>query len=1051
MQNIDMEEIIEIISTRFSFMKLSKSYYENIIKKILPKCQTEKELVSNTTKYIYKIIDNYTKAKDDRFIFNFIEYEYNKTNSYIDKLNNIVQFFKLVNYNINNDKVKNLIENSNLSEILNNIVYDKNFDICSFESEVLLNILDVYCELNNIESFNSDENIDEDFEFISDSIRSYFLEISKFEPLGKEELNDLFRKYKETHSNIYKDKIINSNLKLVVSIAKRYQKRGLSLQDLIQEGNIGLMKAFEKFDPEMQFKFSTYAVYWIAEYIHRGIGNKARTVRIPIHKVEKYYQISKRKRDLTFMNGREPTISELAKDLNMDEKKINDLLIYLSDTISLEMPIGDEDNYTTLGDIVSDKSKTPEEECITNLTQYEVKKLIKFLNPKYAKVISMRFGIDDNKPKCLETIAFYFCITRERVRQIEKKALKNLKELLEKNVLLKDSIYTLLFQYDEEIINSAIEKIDKSLVSEVKKSIGSLNAIFVYKNLAKKDREVIDKFMDEIKKNIKILSKEEYMQVLSLEELYDTNKVDIMNFYESLSLNEQGILNKYYCENIFGNKVNYKIYLNNKNVLKTIFFKLRKYLKYEEKDNLYTILNFDKNIIDENLEKLINPEAYKILFLYYSGDFYTGNPNKFMNNNEVELYNKTILNIKKTLKNLNKLNLYEYIKTKIEDITDEEIDYNFSLLDETIKKGILLLYDNDLHNHYHNSDLDKSEKLGFRINLYNFVSKLRLLKSNNILFCEQDFIELKEFIKKEFNYKEDIDLNKLERYFSKNLDFDKVFNLDKNSNQVENNIDKEIIYRLPVKFKKLMFISLDNKQLDVNLKKIIDKLIYLLASFLQNKNISNLKEEKNEDNKNSLHYKLYTLLRERELNYKNSLIYYKYLFNFNDEQFNDFLNMIKINIDIDNYNLSELMRKIIKDKESYKDLMILFKAYLYLKVNKFYEAKLELNKIDIDKLDCRLKDVIDRFNKFIDYKVGLISLEELKNYLNSDDYIDDNIKDAINYLKPINDDIFDIYFIKLDDRILCIKTLLDTKEIIKIYPIISNDFDLNNLSLKKKD
>lgn len=267
----------------------------------------------------------------------------------------------------------------------------------------------------------------ETHEVANDSIRMYLCEIGKVKLLtGKEEI-DLARRIRRGDQTA-KQKLAESNLRLVVSIAKKYIGRGLSFLDLIQEGNIGLFRAVEKFDPDRGFKFSTYATWWIRQAITRAIADQARTIRIPVHMVETINKLTHAQRRLVQELGREPLVEELAAEMDMDIKKVRHILKISQDIVSLEAPVGTEED-SKLGDFIEDdESLSPAEATNRQLIKENIHEMLHYLSPREKKIIEMRFGLKDGVGHTLEEVGQEFRVTRERIRQIEAKVLQKLKE-----------------------------------------------------------------------------------------------------------------------------------------------------------------------------------------------------------------------------------------------------------------------------------------------------------------------------------------------------------------------------------------------------------------------------------------------------------------------------------------------------------------------------------------------------------------------------------------------------------------------------------------------
>lgn len=264
-------------------------------------------------------------------------------------------------------------------------------------------------------------------EIANDSIRLYLCEIGKVPLLtGKEEI-DLARAIRKGDQTA-KQALAEANLRLVVSIAKKYIGRGLSFLDLIQEGNIGLFRAVEKFDPNRGFKFSTYATWWIRQAITRAIADQARTIRIPVHMVETINKLTHAQRRLVQELGREPLVEELAAEMDMDVKKVRHIMKISQDIVSLEAPVGTEED-SKLGDFIEDDDAlSPADATNRQIIKENIHEMLQYLSPRERKIIEMRFGLKDGVGHTLEEVGHEFNVTRERIRQIEAKVLQKLKE-----------------------------------------------------------------------------------------------------------------------------------------------------------------------------------------------------------------------------------------------------------------------------------------------------------------------------------------------------------------------------------------------------------------------------------------------------------------------------------------------------------------------------------------------------------------------------------------------------------------------------------------------
>jgi RNA polymerase primary sigma factor len=261
-----------------------------------------------------------------------------------------------------------------------------------------------------------------------DSVRLYLREIGKIPLLNAEEELALAQRV-VAGDKVAKDKMAEANMRLVVSIAKRYVGRGLDLLDLIQEGNTGLLRAVEKFDPDKGFKFSTYATWWIRQAITRAIADQARTIRIPVHMVETINKLLRTQRRLTQELNREPTNEEIAEAMEIDVDKVEHIMKIKQDISSLDASIRDDEDDSVLADFIEDEDTvTPEESATNQLLKEQVKGVLSALSEREQKIIKLRFGLEDGKQHTLEEVGQEFAVTRERIRQIEAKALAKLRK-----------------------------------------------------------------------------------------------------------------------------------------------------------------------------------------------------------------------------------------------------------------------------------------------------------------------------------------------------------------------------------------------------------------------------------------------------------------------------------------------------------------------------------------------------------------------------------------------------------------------------------------------
>lgn len=287
--------------------------------------------------------------------------------------------------------------------------------------------------IEDTEDFNADQLTEEDLDItvpegisIDDPVRMYLKEIGKVPLLSAEEEMNLAKRI-ENDDQEAKKRLAEANLRLVVSIAKRYVGRGMLFLDLIQEGNLGLLKAVEKFDYRKGFKFSTYATWWIRQAITRAIADQARTIRIPVHMVETINKLIRVSRQLLQELGREPSPEEVAKEMEMEVDKVREIMKIAQEPVSLETPIGEEED-SHLGDFIpDDDAPAPAEAAAYTMLKEQLMDVLDTLTPREEKVLRLRFGLDDGRARTLEEVGKEFKVTRERIRQIEAKALRKLR------------------------------------------------------------------------------------------------------------------------------------------------------------------------------------------------------------------------------------------------------------------------------------------------------------------------------------------------------------------------------------------------------------------------------------------------------------------------------------------------------------------------------------------------------------------------------------------------------------------------------------------------
>ncbi len=426
------EKVEEKKTTKKTTKKKEEPEVEQIkIEEIIaeePKAKEEKKAEVSQKEKVKKFIDDAVKAKKVMMkdVIEFISKE-DIDSEYVTKIYDELDKQKVKLVLDDEDEEKDLILDGKIKEEIEGNMDKKDDDSSSIAE------LDIEPDLDDMDEAEKDLLFQDmqDMSFVDnlnvdDPVKMFLKEIGKIRLLTFEEENILAERM-VNGDKLAKQQLIESNLRLVVSIAKKYIGRGMNFLDLIQEGNLGLIKAVDKFDQTKGYKFSTYATWWIRQAITRAIADQARTIRIPVHMVETINKLIKTSRHLLQTLGREPTPEEIAAELEMPVEKVRDILKVSQEPISLETPVGEEDESNLGNFIPDDEAPSPSEQAADTLLREHIEEVMQTLTPREAKVLKLRFGLEDGRMRTLEEVGKEFDVTRERIRQIEAKALRKLR------------------------------------------------------------------------------------------------------------------------------------------------------------------------------------------------------------------------------------------------------------------------------------------------------------------------------------------------------------------------------------------------------------------------------------------------------------------------------------------------------------------------------------------------------------------------------------------------------------------------------------------------
>lgn len=505
------------IRNDYSYLSSSSQTLDNWFKKIVEKkynkiINSDKIALVDLPSLVKNNIKWYLKKRFDEGngleLFNkYIDENIKAREKPQHSLKKIVDFFYEFNYYPSNELYLKLLDNNKrVNQILAKVVEEKKYLLSTMEIKKIFNddisvlFVETYCILNNVKTIqdNIDNDIDNSINYMDDNATNY--SGSRTSLLTEEDKTELLVKVKQGNKRA-RDIMVEKNLRLVIKIALKYQGRGLEISDLIQEGNMGLMTAIDKFDLEKGFMFSTYAIWWIRQAIVRAIASQASTIRVPVHINNKRIKVQKTEIKLTQELGRKPTIEELAVELNTSVEKLMELFDTSQCVSSINQKIND-DNNSELGDFIEDNNdNNPEKIVVEKISLEELRKQLLVLNNQQQQVVRMHFGLDESEPKTLREIGKIIGVSCETVRQIEKKALEVLKQNMSnsggekrKNKhqrKSKDNIYSYFYEYSKEEIEQVIEGLDERALTVLHMKYGTNLANPILGTLTKNDDDYL--------------------------------------------------------------------------------------------------------------------------------------------------------------------------------------------------------------------------------------------------------------------------------------------------------------------------------------------------------------------------------------------------------------------------------------------------------------------------------------------------------------------------------------------------------------------------------